>query len=103
MVSRFEVNNNDSYNHNRVLFSCLREITITLLQPAPNAAGGSGIKVSEYDLVYFLVTASAAPVVAAVQFICGKLISLFAVESCRGGDRYRHTHSRMRTSSLHTG
>jgi hypothetical protein len=72
----------------------LREITVTLLQPPPDPAGGSASPVSEYDLkidaqvekfletkhklVYFLVTASAAPIVAVVQFIYGKPISLFA-------------------------
>ncbi len=47
------------------------------MQPPPNAAGGSGpgvgirqdrnTTVLEYDLVYMLVTASAAPVVAVVK------------------------------------
>lgn len=82
MVPRFEVNNNDRSNQNRVLFSCLREITITLLQPPRNAAGRSGTPVSEYDL---------------------------KILETKRGDRYRHTHSRMRTSNsahrlaLHTG
>ena len=89
MVSRFEVNNNnDRPNQNRVLFSCLREITVTLFQPPPNAAGRSGTSVSEYGLV--------------------SECDLKFIETKRG-DRYRHTHSRMRTSSfvhrlaLHTG
>jgi hypothetical protein len=81
MVSRFEVNDNDSSNQNRVLFSCLREITITLLQPPPNAAGGSGTQLSEYDCV------GIRPRVFFGDCECGAN-RCGSAESCRGGDRY---------------
>jgi hypothetical protein len=74
-------------------FKCLDEIQVTIT-PIPSGRPDSNESVSEYDLkidtqvekfletkhklVYFLVTASVAPIIAVVQFVYGKPILMWA-------------------------